>query len=121
MTFYPIIFQQVHGFNDGVGGLPYLGLILGEILAAVYMVIMQPSYVRKLEANNNIPIPEWRLPPVIIGGVSFAIGNFILGWTGFKKDIPWIAPTLAGLPIGFGIMSIFLQCLNYLIDAYLML
>lgn len=34
--------------------------------------------------------------------------------------IPWIVPTLAGLAIGFGIMSIFLQALNYLVDAYLM-
>jgi len=31
-----------------------------------------------------------------------------------------IVPTLSGLFTGFGIMSIFLQCLNYLIDAYLM-
>ena len=67
-----------------------------------------------------MPIPEWRLPPVIVGGVSFAIGLFWFGWTGYKASIPWIAPTLSGLCTGFGIMAIFLQCLNYLIDAYLM-
>lgn len=118
---YPIIFQEVHGFNKGVGGLPYFGLILGEIIAAIYIIILQPGYTKKLAANNNIPIPEWRLPPVIVGGVVFAIGIFIISWTGYKSSIPWIAPTLSGLPIGFGIMCIFLQCLNYLIDAYLML
>lgn len=32
----------------------------------------------------------------------------------------WIVPTLAGIFIGFGIFSVFLQCLNYIIDAYLM-
>ncbi|CAD0016255.1 unnamed protein product [Aureobasidium pullulans] len=90
LTFYPIVFQQVHGMSPGVGGLPYFGMILGEVFAGVYIVIDVPSYNRKLKANNNIPIPEWRLPPVIIGGVLF------------------------------GIMSIFLQCLNYLIDSYLM-
>lgn len=37
-----------------------------------------------------------------------------------RLRIPWIVPTLAGLAIGFGIMSIFLQALNYLVDAYLM-
>ncbi len=36
------------------------------------------------------------------------------------KSTPWIVPTLAGLFIGFGIFSVFLQCLNYIIDAYLM-
>lgn len=120
LTFYPIVFQQIHGFNGGVGGLPFFGMIVGEIIAGGYMLIIQPSYQRKLAANNNIPVPEWRLPPVIIGGVSFTIGLFWFAWTGFRADIPWIVPTLSGLCTGFGLMSIFLNCLNYLIDAYLM-
>ncbi|KAK6005294.1 hypothetical protein QM012_008073 [Aureobasidium pullulans] len=120
LTFYPIVFQQVHGMSPGVGGLPYFGMILGEFFAGLYIVIDVPSYNRKLKANNNIPIPEWRLPPVIIGGVLFGVGLLWFGWTGYRADIPWIAPTLSGLFTGFGIMSIFLQCLNYLIDSYLM-
>jgi len=27
LTFYGIVFQQVHGFNPGVGGLPYFGMV----------------------------------------------------------------------------------------------
>lgn len=115
LTFYPIVFQQIHGFNPGVGGLPFFGMILGEMLSGVYMILLQPSYNRKLSANNNMPIPEWRLPPVIVGGTFFSLGLFWFGWTGFRADIHWIAPTLSGLFTGFGIMSIFLQCLNYLI------
>lgn len=34
------------------------------------------------------------------------------------SSTPWIVPTLAGIFIGFGIFSVFLQCLNYIIDAY---
>ena len=120
LTFYPIVFQRIHGFNQGVGGLPYFGMILGELLAGVYMVLVQPSYQRKLAANNNMPIPEWRLPPAILGGTLFAIGVFWFGWTGYRADIHWIAPTLSGLFTGFGLLAIFLNCLNYLIDAYLM-
>jgi len=52
--------------------------------------------------------------------VAFAIGQFWFAWSGYKASIHWIVPTLSGLASGFGIMSIFLQCLNYLIDAYLM-
>ncbi|KAI5205396.1 MFS general substrate transporter [Aureobasidium subglaciale] len=120
LTFYPIVFQHVHGMSPGVGGLPYFGMIMGEVFAGAYIVIDVPSYNRKLKANNNIPIPEWRLPPVIIGGVLFGIGLLWFGWTGYRADIHWIAPTLSGFFTGFGIMSIFLQCLNYLIDSYLM-
>jgi len=95
-------------------------MILGEVCAAAFIFSQNPSYVRKLRANNNLPIPEWRLPPVIIGGVFFGIGILWFGWAGYKRDTHWIVPTLSGLFSGFGIMAIFLQCLNYLIDAYLM-
>ena len=41
--------------------------------------------------------------------------------TGYRQDIIWVAPVLSGLFTGFGIMTIFLNCLSYLIDSYLML
>jgi hypothetical protein len=47
-------------------------------------------YVKKLKANNNRPVPEARLPPMMIGGILFPAGLFIFGWTS-NKDIPWIA------------------------------
>jgi DHA1 family multidrug resistance protein-like MFS transporter len=40
--------------------------------------------------------------------------------TGYNPNIHWIVPTLAGILIGFGLLAIFLQALNYLVDAYLM-
>lgn len=121
LTAYPIVFQQIHGFNQGVGGLPYFGMIAGMILAGAYIVYTQGNYNRKLTANHGVTIPEWRLPPAIIGGVSFTIGLFWFGWSGYRADIHWIVPTLSGLFTGFGLLSIFLQSLNYLVDAYLML
>lgn len=121
LTAYPIVFQQIHGFNPGVGGLPYFGMIGGCLLAGVYIAYTSADYNKKLAANNGVTIPEWRMPPAIIGGVSFTIGLFWFGWSGYRADIPWIVPTLSGLFTGFGILSIFLQGLNYLIDAYLML
>ncbi|EPE29515.1 MFS general substrate transporter [Glarea lozoyensis ATCC 20868] len=120
LTAYPLVFQGIHGMKPGVSGLPYFGMIIGMLIAGLYIVLTQPSYNRKLAANNGVPIPEWRLPPVIAGGVSFAGGLFWFGWSGYKADIHWIVPTLSGLLTGFGLLSIFLQSLNYLVDAYLM-
>ena len=117
LTAYVLVFQRVYGFNAGVGGLPYFGLVIGELIAFLVVVYMNPSYVKKLKANNNIPVPEWRLPIVMVGGILFVAGLFWFGWT---NDIPWIVPTLSGLFTGFGIFAVFLQLLNYIIDAYLM-
>lgn len=100
--------------------MPYFGMVIGMLIAGIYVILLQPSYNRKLAANNGVPIPEWRLIPVIIGGISFAIGIFWFGWSGYKKEIHWIVPTLSGLCTGFGLLAIFLQSLNYIIDAYLM-
>jgi MFS transporter, DHA1 family, multidrug resistance protein len=120
LTAYPLVFQRNYHMSQGVGGLPFFGLICGQLLAGGMMILRQPSYIRKLQANNNIPIPEWRLPEIIAGGVSFAGGLFWLGWAGYTGKVHWIVPTLSGLLSGFGLMAIFLQALNYLVDSYLM-
>ncbi|ORY11706.1 major facilitator superfamily domain-containing protein [Clohesyomyces aquaticus] len=120
LTAYALVFQGVYGWNAGVGGLAYFGMVVGEMIAFIVVVLDNPRYIRKLEANNNIPVPEWRLPISLLGGVLFAGGLFWFGWSGYTGQIHWIVPVLSGLFTGFGIFSIFLSLLNYIVDAYLM-
>ncbi|KAL4806085.1 major facilitator superfamily domain-containing protein [Aspergillus unguis] len=116
---FPLVFQGVHGMSLGVSGLPFIGLIIGEILGAAFVLSFYKSYIRKLEANGGVPVPEWRLPPCIAGGVAFAMGLFWFGWTGFSPSIHWMAPTASGVFVGFGLTSIFMQGFNYILDSYL--
>ncbi|KAL4860456.1 hypothetical protein BDV12DRAFT_181554 [Aspergillus spectabilis] len=120
LTAYTVVFQGVYGMNPGVSGLPLFGMVIGLLLAAAYMIISNKEYNRKLAKNGGVPIPEWRCPPVIVGGALFAAGLFWFGWTGFSGSIHWIVPTLSGLFTGFGLLIIFIQLFNYLIDTYLM-
>ena len=120
LTAYSIVFSDVFGFSLGVAGIPFMALILGAFIGFAAVVMLNKSYVRKLEANNNVPVPEWRLPIAMVGGIVFAIGLFWFGWAGYRQNTHWIAPTLAGLFLGFGIFTVSIQCLNYIIDAYLM-
>lgn len=39
LTAYPLVFQGVHGFNAGVGGLPFFGMITGELLAVSFIFL----------------------------------------------------------------------------------
>ncbi|KAJ5425811.1 MFS general substrate transporter [Penicillium sp. CMV-2018d] len=119
LSAYTSIFQGVYGMSPGVGGLPLFGVVGGLVAGTIYMIFVSRQYNIKLEANANRPIPEWRLPSVIVGGVLFSVGLFWLGWTGFTSSIHWIAPTLSGLFTGAGLLIIFIQLFNYLIDTYL--
>ncbi|KAL3447782.1 major facilitator superfamily domain-containing protein [Aspergillus insuetus] len=120
LTAYTIVFQGTYGMNAGVSGLPLFGMVVGLLIAASYIIISNKEYQRKLANNNGVPIPEWRCPPVILGGALFAAGLFWFGWTGFSGTVHWIVPTLSGLFTGFGLLVIFIQLFNYLIDTYLM-
>lgn len=79
LTAYAVVFQEVHGFNRGVGGLPYFGMVVGELIGFAAIILLNPSYTRKLQSTNNIPVPEWRLPLAIAGGISFSAGLFWFG------------------------------------------
>ncbi|KAG2416203.1 hypothetical protein HFD88_007396 [Aspergillus terreus] len=116
---YPVVFEGTYGMTGGVSGLPFIGLIIGEMSGCAFVLSLQRSYTRKLQANNNIAVPEWRLPPCIVGGIAFAGGLFWFGWTGWTKSIHWMAPTASGVVVGFGLTSIFMQGFNYLLDSYL--
>ncbi|EXJ83665.1 MFS transporter, DHA1 family, multidrug resistance protein [Capronia coronata CBS 617.96] len=120
LTAYPLVFQGVHHMAPGVSGLPFFGMVVGIFIVAGYIIYDARNYNRKLDANGGIPVPEWRLPPVIIGGTLFALGLLWFGWSGYKSSVHWIVPTLSGLFTGFGLLAIFIQCFNYLIDSYLM-
>ncbi len=117
LTAYALVFEGIYGMSKGIGGLIYFATVFGELMAFAVIVFQNNSYIRKLEANNNIPVPEWRLLLVAVGGVFFAIGFFWFGWTGYTGKIHWIVPTLAGLSLGFGIFAVFLGLLNYIVDA----
>lgn len=119
LTAYPMVFQKTYGMGKGVGGLTYIGMIIGMFIGGITIIMYQPTYRRKLHANNNVPVPEWRLPHVMAGGVAFSGGLFWLGWSGYTGKVHWIVPTLSGLLSGFGLLCIFQQLMNYIIDAYL--
>ncbi|KAH7412094.1 major facilitator superfamily domain-containing protein [Phaeosphaeria sp. MPI-PUGE-AT-0046c] len=120
LTAYALVFQGVYGWSAGIAGLAYFGMVAGEVIAFIVIVSTNPRYVKKLDANNNIPVPEWRLPISMVGGVLFTGGLFWFGWSGYSGNVHWIVPVLSGLLTGFGIFSIFLSLLNYIVDAYLM-
>ncbi|KAL5342434.1 major facilitator superfamily domain-containing protein [Aspergillus crustosus] len=117
LTAYPIIFQQIHGMNPGVGGLPFLAVIVGEFLAGLFFYVRQPWLMRKIMANQGELVPEWLLLTAIPGSASFSAGLFWLGWTGYRHDLHWMLPTVSGLFTGFGLITMFLPSIQYIVQV----
>ena len=61
--------------------------------------------------------PEVRLPDGFLEAITLPVGLFLFVWTN-SPSIHWLVPVTAGVPFGFGMLTVFLAVLNYLVDAY---
>jgi MFS family permease len=114
---FPIVFQEVRGWNQVVGALPFLAYLVGIFFGAAINLFNQRFYIKRFKANNNRAVPEARLPPMMLGSVMFAAGMFVFGWTS-PAHIHWIGPIIGAVMMGFGFFTIFQAALNYLIDTF---
>ncbi|PYH91440.1 MFS multidrug transporter [Aspergillus ellipticus CBS 707.79] len=117
---YPVSFEEVRGWTSGgVAGLPFIGILIG-VLCGVALIIWQTKtrFARKLAKHGRV-VPEERLLPMMLASVLLPAGLFWFGWTSHPST-SWGAQVVAGIPIGMGILVIFMQGLNYIIDVYLM-
>jgi hypothetical protein len=55
---------------------------------------------------------------MILGALILPAGLFWFAWTS-SPNITWVPQVIATVPIGWGILMIFLQGLNYIIDVYM--
>lgn len=114
---FPIVFSEIRGWGPVVSTLPFLALFVGVIFAVMINIGNQPYYIRKCEEANGKPVPEARLPPMMIGGFLFTTGLWWFGWTAAPNH-HWILPVIAAAFIGSGFSVTFQQCINFLVDSY---
>lgn len=120
LTAIPLIFQGNYHFAPGVAELPYLSMFIGIILGGFVCIFFEERFKKVMMKNNGIPIPEERLPAMMVGSFFFCGGLFWLGWSGsYPETVHWIVPTIGAAFIGLGLITIFLPCINYIIDCYI--
>lgn len=120
LTAVPLIFGGEYKFISGVSELPYLSMFVGTAIGGVICIFFDIRFVKKMVQNGNKIIPEERLPAMMIGSFFFSGGLFWLGWAGSNPEkIHWIVPTIGAGSIGIGLITIFLPCMNYIVDCYL--
>lgn len=117
---YPISFAEERGWtNIGVASLPFIGIMVGVLFGVALIIYTTKTRFARKYAQDGKVVPEERLIPMMLASVLLPIGLFWFGWTS-NKDIHWAPQVIAGVPIGLGILVIFMQGLNYIIDVYMM-
>lgn len=114
----PIIFGEVRGWGTLSSELPFLGILLGTVTGAGINIFNQIAYNKAFHAAGDRAVPEKRLPPMMLGSVLFAGGQFITAWTAEPSSAPWIAPVIGLYLMGCGFNTIFQAALNYLVDTF---
>ncbi|KAJ5232412.1 hypothetical protein N7468_005368 [Penicillium chermesinum] len=114
---YPIVYQEGRGWSEGIGGLAFMAVLVGMLIAISLTFPINARYRKKCAQTTDRLPPEVRLPPAMLGGVALPIGLFWFSWTN-SPSIHWMASIAAGAPFGFGMVMVFLSVFNYLVDSY---
>ncbi|KAJ7240402.1 MFS polyamine transporter [Mycena haematopus] len=117
---FPIIFIEKRGFTIGQNGLTFIAVGIGSTIGACLNLWMSRDIPRLIKEWRGFPPPEKRLPGGMVGAVAFVVGIFWLGWTGQYSSIHWYIPALGAVVVGMGFSLIFISCLSYLVETYLM-
>lgn len=115
---FPIVFSEIHGFNEGETGLAFLGLLVGTCgTIPVYFHWKWKYQSKYFDRSGNIQ-PEYQLPPACVGAFALPISLFWFGWTGNFVSIHWIVPIIASIFFSVGGCTIFNSIFCYLGHAY---
>ncbi|KAL7806792.1 major facilitator superfamily domain-containing protein [Trichoderma aethiopicum] len=118
----PIVFQEDRGWDEGKGGLAFLGILIGVDFAVLSSVLYQRKYKQMVQQNRasggtGVLPPEARLPMSMVGAISLPVGLTWFAWTNYPH-IHWMASIAAGVPFGLGMVLVFTSVSAYLVDTY---
>lgn len=115
---YPIAFQTERGWTPGIGGLSFVGIGIGVLIAIACEPLFRKviNRQRKDPSTGEVP-PEAMASIVVLGTILLAAGQLWFTWT-CTPDLHWIVPILAGLPFGAGKVCVFIYATNYLARSF---
>ncbi|KAG8752407.1 hypothetical protein FRC12_011991 [Ceratobasidium sp. 428] len=111
---YPIVFIP-KGFNAGEIGLTFIGVMIGILIAMLLLPVQEKAY-RKVCSKRGL-VPEARLPFMMFGSILLPFSLFIFAWTSMPH-VHWIGATIAGVPFGTAMVTVYISANSYIIDTY---
>ncbi|KAF7364912.1 MFS general substrate transporter [Mycena venus] len=118
---FPLVFNGIYHFDQGVSGLPFLAFIVsGGLTYTVYCIYQKyhiaPRHARAATANTEIA-PEIRLEIGLMASIFIPTSLLIFGF-GSKTNVHWIVPIIGAALYLPGIFLNFQSILMYITSAY---
>ncbi|EMG49492.1 MDR1 Multidrug resistance protein 1 [Candida maltosa Xu316] len=114
---FPIYFVGVRGFTRIELGCTYFASISGVLLAcSIYIPVIRHQISQQFKQYNKV-YPEVFIPMAIVGGVAFASGYFIFGWSA-TRHTHWIGPLIGAAINSIGTFLIFQTLFNYMAVSF---
>lgn len=112
---FPKAFQE-RGWSVKESELPFIAVLLGVISAFLTSSFYTLTvFKRRVYGNDGVAVPEWRLPPMILGAVILPPSLLWFGWSG---GVHWICQVIASYLVGYGLLLIFITGVIYIVDVY---
>lgn len=116
---YPIVFEDIRGWDLGLSGLAFLGIGIGVVLTIASEPLVRRLINRhKIDPETGRVYPEAMVSFVFICSILIPVGELWFAWTCSPASIHWIVPLLAGIPFGAGNTGVFIYASNYLTGSY---
>ena len=112
------VFQRTYHFDEGDLGLAFLGLALGMALGSFFCSLVLDRHSKRMQKRHHGAImPEWRLPPMLIGVIISPLGLLLYGWSA-QYAVHWIVPILGTALCGFASYTAQIPVTTYLVDSF---
>lgn len=115
------VFAELYGWTASQAGYVQVAVVIGECIGFLGALISAKFYFASASRNQEAPgspIPEARLYMSLIGSfVGVTGGMFVYGWTSYAS-LPWVAPAIGLVMVGFGTNVVVIAIADYVVDAY---
>lgn len=114
---FPIVFEEVYGFNYQDVGMAFIGLIIGMASMMPLLPVIVQQRDKAIQKNGGVAEPEMRLPGMCAGSLLMPISLFWFAWT-IYPSVHWICPIIGSSLFGLGCNFTFSAVISYIVEAY---
>lgn len=117
---YPVVYMEGKGWSASKTGIMFIPIGVGVLVGSFIAPFINTDYNKMAQPyrdRGEIPPPELRLRPMMVGCWFLPVGLFSFGWSSYPH-VSWAGPCFSGFACGLGFLSLYNPANNYIVDSY---